>query len=75
MLSDSVEPLGDINVSLYPAPFVYPANLKNKIRVNSKEIATDLSKQTTIMYRNNIVNVQFKSAKCWNYKLFVIQEN
>ena len=62
MLSDFVEPISDINVTLYPAPAVYPANLRNKIRTASNDIATDLSTQTTTMFRNNIVNIQFTAA-------------
>jgi hypothetical protein len=62
MLTDYVEPVSDVNVTLYPAPLAYPSNLKNKIRPTAKAISIDLSKQTTIMFRNNIVNVQFKAA-------------
>jgi hypothetical protein len=62
ILTDWVIPISDVNVSTYPAPYTYPSNLKNKIRTASKNIATDLSKQTTTMFRNNIANIQFVYA-------------
>ena len=62
MLTDSVIPYNDIDVTTYPAPITYPANLANKIRPNSLSVASSLSKATTIMFRQNIINIQFLYA-------------
>lgn len=62
MLNDSVLPFNDLNVTLYPAPHTFPVALKNKIRPSANSVAADLSLKTTKMFRNNIINIQFKSA-------------
>ena len=62
MLTDSVIPYNDIDVTVYPAPITYPANLANKIRPNSISVASSLSKATTVMFRQNIINIQFQYA-------------
>ena len=62
MLTDSVIPYNDIESSAYPAPITYPANLANKIRPNSAAVAVNLSKLTSTMFRQNIINIQFVYA-------------
>jgi len=62
MLTDSVIPYNDIECTTYPAPITYPTNLANKIRPNSIQVATSLSKNTTTMFRQNIINIQFQYA-------------
>lgn len=62
MLTDSVIPYNDLSSTSYPAPLTYPVSLANKIRPNSLAIAERLSKTTSAMLRQNIINIQFQYA-------------
>ena len=62
MLTDSVVPYNDITSTNYPPPATHPVNLTNKIRPNSKLVATNLSKATSTIFRQNMINVQMVYA-------------
>jgi len=61
-LTDTVIPFNDINSSFYGIPVVYPAGLSTKVRSNTQAISEELSRKTSSMFRQNIINIQIKYA-------------
>jgi len=58
LLTDSVIPFNDINCALYQPPKTYPATLANKLSPASIAVADKLSRLTTTMFRQNVINIQ-----------------
>lgn len=58
LLTDSVIPFNDINCALYQPPRTYPATLANKLSPASIAVADKLSRLTTTMFRQNVINIQ-----------------
>lgn len=61
-LTDTVIPFNDLDASLYGSPQVYPASLAAKIRANTQVISETLSRKTTSIFRQNIINIQLAYA-------------
>ena len=57
LLDDSTIPFFDYTTSIYGAPNTIPVQLRNKISPTTLQIANDLSKNATILMRNNLKKI------------------
>jgi len=62
VLTESVLPIFDIDMSEYSIPYTYPASVNNKLSDNSTQVNTNLSQKTTYVFRKNIQNILIQNA-------------